>query len=52
MKFNATADVKGEYTSQLGMKLYMVADEPKNTASTEMKMKGKRWSKSKHKCST
>ena len=49
MKFNATADGKGEYTSQVGMKLHMVAEAPKNTASTEMKMKGKRWSKSQHK---
>ena len=49
MKFNATADVKGEYTSQLGMKLHTVAEEPKNTASTEMKMKSKCWSKSQHK---
>lgn len=38
MKFHSTPEEKGNYTSQISMKLQTVAEEPDNTTST-----GKRW---------
>ena len=35
MKFNSTAEEKGNYTSKISMKLQTVAEKAENTASTE-----------------